>query len=58
VLIVPSKSVSLFVTVTVTGVSSFVLAVSFVATGASFTAVTVMVKVATFDVAPLLSFTV
>ena len=44
--IVPSMSVSLEVTLITTGVSSFVEATSSLATGASFTAFTVIVTVA------------
>ena len=40
------------------GVSSLVVAVLLVATGASFTGVTVIFTVATLDVAPKLSLTV
>ena len=47
----PSGSVSLASTVTVTGVSSAVVLVSFTATGGSFTGVTVMFTVAV-DVPP------
>ncbi len=56
--IVPSRSVSLVVTFTVTGVSSLVEATSLLATGASFTGTTLTVMVAAFEVAPLLSLTV
>ena len=55
---VPSRSVSFAVISSVTGVSSAVVVALFAATGASFTGVTVMFTVATFEVAPLLSFTV
>ena len=57
-LIVPSISVSFAVTFTVRGVSSFVVAVSLLATGASFIGLTVTDSEAGFEVTPLLSFTV
>ena len=56
--IVPSTSVSLDVIFRIAGVSSLVVAALLVATGASFTGVTVIFTVAAFDVAPKLSLTV
>ena len=49
--VLPSTSVSLPSTLPLTAVSSVVAAASFAATGASFTPVTVIVTVATFDAA-------
>ncbi len=47
----PSRSLSFVSTLTVTAVSSAVVAVSLFATGASFTAITVIVTVATCELA-------
>ena len=55
---VPSRSLSLAVTSMTTGVSSSVLSVSSLATGGSLTSLTVMLTVATLEVAPSSSSTV
>ena len=55
---VPSASVSFVVTLIVTGVSSVVVAGLLLATGASFTGLTIIEIVPVLDTNPLLSFTV